>query len=297
MNIKRFSLVLALLVSAALPVQAQISITFDAFPYQNISDPARGLEDAEVFSNTTTIAFSYPFMFNENRTQANVDFSWERRGFDYRGLAGSELDLEALYASEVSLMLTHRLSETWSLLGIVTPGLASDLRGKLTAEDFSFQAVLAGIRRTSPQFAFGMGAAYSTQFGEPIPLPVLLFDWNNGKKLRWMTILPVSSEVWYAHSARINLGILLNVKGNNFHADPDRYTSRDPQVRYSVVTLGPSVRFSLAPGLALQIDAGVVPYHRLQFYDGSTEVESFRLKESAFLRLGFSFGGWRKGSP
>lgn len=291
MKIKSFSLALALFTWTTMPTQAQISITFDAFPYQQFSDPIPGLENTEVFSNTATIAFSYPFMLNENRTQVTMGVLWERQGFDYRRLSGGEPNIDALYAGSFSFMLAHRFSETWSVLGIVTPGLASDLKGALTVDDFSFQAVLAGIRRTSPKFAFGLGAAYSTQFGEPLPLPVLLFDWSNGKKLRWTTLLPAESEFWYAHSNRMQLGLLLKVKGNNFQGDPGRYSSTDPQLRYSVVTFGPSARLSLARNLVLQADAGVVPYHRLDLYDGTTEVESFRLNESAFFRLGFRFGG------
>ncbi len=291
MKTKVTSLILVLFACTTLYAQAQISLTFDAFPYQNFSNPPGGLESAEVYSNATALSVSYPFLFNEQRTQLALGLSWERREFQYRGFNDETPNINALHAGELSLTLTHRLNDRWSLLGIVTPGLASDLKGTLNAEDFNFQAVAAGIWQKSPNLALGFGAVYSTQFGEPIPLPALLFDWNNGRKLSWMTILPVSSEFWYAHSDRAHFGLMLRVEGNDYQGDPNRYDANDPQLRYSVVKVGPSARFGLGHGLSLQVDGGFVPYHRFEFFDGDTEVASFNVKESAYLRFGFTFGG------
>ena len=290
MKQKLLNLLAGMVLVTALPAAAQIGITFDAFPYQNFSKPIPGAEDAEVQSSSARLDLSFPLMARQ-RTQLDVGLSLERRSFQYRGFGNKDPDIDAAYGSQLSFTLMHGLSEKWTLMTIVTPGLASDLRGDLSVDDFNFQAIVAGIKTVSPRFTYGVGVAYSTQFGEPIPLPVLLFDWNNGKKLSWKTILPISSELWYAHSSRLHLGMLLGVTGNSYQGNPERYDVDDPEMRYSVVTIGPSARIAVTPGVLMQIDAGFTPYHRFEFFDGSEKLESYNVKSNAFLRLGLRFGG------
>lgn len=289
-SVKRFYLIAGLLLCTALSSTAQISIKFDSFPFQNFSKPIEGLENAEVSSNATTIGVAHTFTLKPQRTELEIGLSWERREFSYRGFSGEAPDIDALHSAELSFTLTHAISEKWSLMAIVTPGLASDLHGDVTKDDFNFQTVIAGIRRVNSRFAYGFGAVYSTQFGEPIPLPVLLFDWNNGGKLSWLTILPVSSELWYAHSDRFHIGMVMGVSGNKYQGDPERYDVDDPELQYSVITVGPSARVALGGGTLLQIEGGVVPYHKFEFFDGSKEEESFNLKSSAFMRFGLQVG-------
>lgn len=286
-----FTLIIVLFALVPAQSYAQISISFDALPYQNFSKPDVGLENAEVLSRTTNFSIGYPFMLNEGRTMLGVELSWATRQFEYSGFPAGGPGVDALHEGGLMLTLMHPINEKWSFLGIVAPALASDLHGDLTKEDFNFQVIAAGIRKVSPRFTYGIGAAYSTQFGEPIPLPVALIEWNNEKKLSWRTILPISSEFWYAHSNRVELGLILNVDGNDFQGDPGRYEVDDPQLRYSVTTFGPTARFALANNLFLQVDAGIVPYQRFEFFDGRDKQASFNIKESAFARISFSYGG------
>ena len=173
---------------------------------------------------------------------------------------------------------------------MVTPGLASDLHGVLKADDFNFQTVLAGVRRVGPQFSYGLGMVYSTQFGKPIPLPLLLLDWNNGGKLSWYTILPVSSELWYAQSDKFHIGMVGGVSGNKYQGDSKRYDVNDPELQYTLVTVGPSARYAIGNALMLHAEAGITPYHRFEFFDGSDKQESYSLESSAYFRFGLQLG-------
>lgn len=76
-------ILLGLLVSTSFPSIAQISVTFDALPYQNYSNPVSGLERSEVFSNATKIDISYPFVLRPDKTVLQVGLSWERRRFEF----------------------------------------------------------------------------------------------------------------------------------------------------------------------------------------------------------------------
>lgn len=272
------------------------SASYDLFPYQNFKDPevdgqnAPQLEDAQIQSYGITLQATYPLIFSEGRTVIINELNFQNREFSYDGFTATPL-LDDIYAINYTLMLQHVLSPKWTLLSIVTPGIASDLEAELSSNDFTFQAVALFIRQVSERFSYGIGAAYSTDFGQPIPMPVLALNWNNGNKLSWNTILPVSSELLHQTSEKLQLGLVLGLDGGNYHGDPDIFETSDPELRYSVMTFGPTARFRLSNLLQLNVNAGVIGYHRFEFFAGNDEVGSYNLKPSAFFRAGFQFGG------
>ena len=185
-------------------VQAQISITQDFFPSQNFSKPAAGLSDAKIQLRAVSISVALPLVFSEGRTVLTNQIYYRRQDFSYKEFSGSNPSINDIHDLNYTFTLQHGLSEKWALLAIITPGLASDFEATPSPDDFNFQVVTAFIRQFSPQFPFGFGAVYSTQFGQPIPLPVLAINWNNGENIRWDTILPVRSEFWYTPTPKLD---------------------------------------------------------------------------------------------
>ena len=297
----RIGFCLMILVGITPAVHAQpsssFSMTYDVFPYQHFADPkidgqpAAELTDSQIRSNAVTVRASFPWVFSEGRTVLINEIFYQRREFSYKSFPDGDPAINDIHDVNYTLMLQHDLSQRWTMLTIVTPGLASDFEADLSRDDFTFEVAAIFIRQFSEQFSFGFGAAYSTQFGEPIPLPVLAFDWNIGTNLRWNTILPVSSEFWYQSSGRLQLGLALGVDGNNYRGDPEIFGVADPQLRYSVMTFGPSARYRLANRLQLTVDSGFIGLHRFEFYDGDDAQASFSMKPSVFFRAGFVFGG------
>jgi hypothetical protein len=198
-------------------VHAQISLIHDFFPSQNFSKPAAGLNNAKIQSRSVSISVAFPLIFSEGRTVFNKKIYYKRRDFSYKGFPGGNPSINDIHDLNYTLTLQHGLSAKWGLLAFVTPGLASDFESSLSSNDFNFQAVTVFIRKFRPQFSFGFGTVYSTQFGQPFPLPVLAINWNNGKNLRWDTILPVSSTFRYTPTPKLDLGLALGLDGNNYH--------------------------------------------------------------------------------
>jgi hypothetical protein len=273
------------------------SASYDFLPFQNFKDPriagqpAPELGDTQIQANTVTISASYPWVFSGGRTVLTNEISYQRREFSYKNFPHGDPALHDIHDVKYTLMLQHGLSHKWTMLTIVTPGLGSDFGADLSSDDFTLQLAAIFIRQFSEAFSFGFGAAHSTRFGEPLPLPVLAFSWNNGTNLNWDTILPVSSEFWYRSSERLRLGLVFGVDGNNYHGDPDIFGVANPQLRHSVTTFGPSARYRLANRLQLNVDSGLIGFHRFEFYDGNDQQASFNMKPSAFFRVGLVFGG------
>lgn len=77
----------------------------------------------------------------------------------------------------------------------------------------------------------------------------------------------------------------------NNQGDPDLFGVNDPELRYSILTFGPTARYRFADWFNLQVEGGIIGLHRFEFFDGNDEVDSFNLKSSGYFRFSFNFGG------
>lgn len=276
----------------AAQMRPSYSVSYDYIPYQTVDEPIEMengsfVDDAQVRLSKFRTTFAYPFMFSEGRTIILNELSYQRIGFQYRK---TESILENLHGVSYSFTLMHRFSGKWSLLTMVNPSLASDFEAGLSSEDLSFQTAIIVNRHFSERFSIGIGAAYSTQFGSAVPLPVISLEFNDGDKWSASAILPSSLEVWYKASQRVDLGLLLSGDGDNYHFDPQGYQVNRPELRYTMMTLGPAAKIKLSKHLRLNVEAGIIGLHRFEFYSGDEEIVSNDLKPSQYLRTGLQIG-------
>ncbi len=171
------------------------SISHDALPYQEFDKPVidsiSGTDttyysNPEVKLSKVKASLSYPLIFSEGRTVFVNELSYQLVEFEFRNMTS---EIEQAHAASYTLMLQHQLSKKWTLMAMASPSIASDLEAEVSSDDFSFQAVAIFIRQYSERLSIGYGAAYSTQFGSAIPLPVLALDWNNGSNMMIKAIL------------------------------------------------------------------------------------------------------------
>jgi hypothetical protein len=280
--------------------EPSFSVSYDFLPYQDFKDP---IIDTITGTDTTYFAdpnvklekfrasMSFPISVSEGRTTLINEFTYQLIEFRFR--AGKTLipdEPDKLHSFSYTLMLQHQLSKKWSLWALGTPSLASDLDADVSKEDFNFQVAAIFVRKYSEKLSLGFGAAYSTQFGSAVPLPVLAFDWNNGKNLMVKGILPASLEFWYSPGSRVDLGLLVAGDGNNFRGDPAIYGVADPELRYTMMTIGPAAKITVAKNVTLNIETGIIGLHRFEFFDGDDERISYDLKPSQFARVSFTYG-------
>ena len=287
---------MVLVAPPAVRAQSSVSISWDLLPYQEfdelIIDESGGtpdtLDNPQTRLGKTSLTLTYPIVRDEGNTVWINSLSLQYINFQYKNFNNP---LSELYSAGYTLMLQRTLSEKWSLWGLATPSLASDLRADISKKDFNFQTAVIFVRQYSEKLSIGYGAAYSTQFGSAIPLPVLAFDWNNGKSLLVKGIVPVSLELWYRYKPKVDIGLLLAGDGNNFRGDPAVYEVTDPELRYTMLTFGPAAKMRLSAKGLLSVEVGLIALHRFEFYDGDTESASFDLKPSQYIRFGFQYGG------
>jgi uncharacterized protein DUF6268 len=281
----------------AQPPGPSFSASYDFYPFSKLTDPDAGtfLEDVEIRVATLRLKATYPMALSQT-TLLIHELLYDRFDMDYvkwdKSIGGAEIPHG--HAVKYNLMIMRTLSEKWSFLAFITPGLASDFRSKLSTDDFTIEAALVFVYKFSEKFSLGGGLAYSRQFGEPMPLPVIALDWNNGSNMRARAILPSNLEFWYMMSKRFELGLVLSGDGNEYHGDPDRYGGDNPKLKYSVFTMGPSLKYRFTKTFSLNLDAGYVLGRTFEFTNeiGGTEVEDILdLENAAYVRIGFQIGG------
>ncbi len=273
------------------------SASYDFYPYSNLANPDNDtfLKNVKIRVATLKLKASYPMAISRE-TFLMHEILYDRFDMDYKNwdttLGGPEIPHG--HAIKYNLMIMKTLSEKWSLLVFITPGLASDFRSKLSKDDVTIEATLVFVRKYSEKFSLGFGAAYSRQFGEPFPMPVLALEWNNGSNLRASAIIPASFELWYMMSSKVELGLVLAGDGNMYHGDEKRYGGTKPRMTYSVLTFGPSLKYRFSKIFSLNVDGGYTFLRTFEFTNeiGGNEVKnSFDLKNTGYVRIGFQIGG------
>ena len=266
--------------------------SYEFFPFSKLTDPDPGTfeQDLEVRVATFYAEFSVPAVLSEGRTVLVNTFSYHSFDLDYKNwddLQGGSR-IENTKGIEYSLIMVRQLSEKWNLTTVVTPGLHSDFQADISNDDFNVASAIIFGRKNSQNFSLGFGAAYSFKFGEAFPLPLLTLQWSNGSSSRMDLLLPVHAELWYLPSRKLELGLAARIAGNQYHGDPARFSVQNPQMRYSIGTVGPSLKI-LLKGLHLTIDGGVTLLRRFEFFDGKNEQNSLDLENSGFVRAGIQF--------
>lgn len=269
--------------------QARVSLsaTYDFLPYQTIDEPIEMedgsiVDDAQVRLSKFRATLMYPVFFSQGKTMLVNEFSYQRIKFDYRKTTSL---LDKLHGVSYTLTLLHRLSEDWSVLAMAKPSLASDFKTAISDEDISFQTAVVATRHFNERFSMGLGATYSTQFGSAVPLPLLTLDWNDGEKWSAKAILPASLELWYDAGGRVDLGLLVASDGDNYNFDPGEYQVESPELRYTMLTVGPTTRIALSKRFNVNVEVGIIALHRFEFYAGDKEVIANDLEPSHYARL------------
>ena len=272
------------------PPRPTFSAGYELHPHSRLADPEIGpatefLKTAEIRVGTLTLGATYPMVFGQGRTVLTNELSYHRFDLDYQGFPETVTFIESLHSIDYTARIARTLSDRWRLMGVVKPGVASDLEGGIGQDDLVFQVVAIFVRVYSQRFQVGYGIAWANTFGQPFPLPVLSANWNDGGRVRVSTILPASLEVWYAASPRTELGLQCNISGNRYHLDPDIHGVTNPLLKYSVITMGPSFNRRFADGIVVRIHGGLSLQRRFELADGDEELVDYGLESAGFARV------------
>ncbi len=187
-----------------------------------------------------------------------------------------------------SIGIIKILPKRWKLVASFTPTLASDFEESLHSDDFIFQAAALAMKRSSQNFEYGFGVAYTTRFGNAtlIPLVNLTYKVNNWETL---VILPAYISQNYLFNKNTKLGGKLAVYGNLYNAVFSNTTSNIDlnRVSYSRITIGPDFQTKLFGDFHLNVGAGIAMRNILEFQDDDLNSElDFSTDNKFFFNIG-----------
>ncbi|MBT6147514.1 MAG: hypothetical protein HOH74_18900, partial [Gemmatimonadetes bacterium] len=104
-------------------------------------------------------------------------------------------------------------------------------------------------------------------------------------RLRVSTILPAKLELWFAATQRSDYGMEFNIGGNQYHLDPEIYGVGNPLLKYSAMTLGPSVSHRFSEAIAVKAHGGVSFGRRFEYADGEDELADYGMESAAFAMV------------
>ena len=293
---------LLLLVSATAQAQDFMPLRIDGFPGTHLTDPppvGQAGENMQIAFYNISVGGVLPLTKGDTRFMA---------GLRYENLRVDLLDDEGfilftpdhLHYLRADLLLFQRLSEQWTLGLTFAPGIASDF-DEIGSDDLRFQASAMLLRRANDRLGYGFGAAYLSDFGTPLVIPMLRVDYESASHLKFSAMLPVNAYLGYAFSPNTELGLAGTISGTqyNINLDPDRLPGNiqpavatpddiDLPAKYSVLTVGPSFKQRVRGPFFVAAEAGMTLWRRFEF-DGDQVDNTLDQDRSLFLRFGIAY--------
>ena len=255
------------------------------------------LNDLEVWNDTRFIRGSYPFFINNGKVLLDIQPGFQRIEFRHRNWTEQLPMPTDAYIIDINLLAIGQLTNKWSYVAQATPAIKSGLEEKMAGEDFAIEGAFLATRQAGERISYGFGLGYSTNFGAPIPIPLLQFDysaslWEGGPAWRGNILLPSSIEAWVIPFKRLEVGLQLRSIGDRHHiTEVGTVAINRPYSDYFDTVLGPSVIVYLTPWMSLNVESGFSLYRQMQVTDGRDELISFEPEQAGFLRWQLTIGG------
>ncbi|MFA8341429.1 MAG: DUF6268 family outer membrane beta-barrel protein [Rhodothermaceae bacterium] len=291
-------IILGFFILFASDIQAQLpkptlTIETDFFGKKTLKDsPIDELKNssAKITSLNFKGSFSYPFIADQGNRIFFIEAQYRQRYFVYHNWpANLSKEIDHLHEINLSFTLYQNIGRNWAMSLNVTPQLASNFEEKkLSKEDFKFQGAIVFEKQFSEKWRLGFGAAYSTTFGKPIPIPLITFSYDSGNKWYAYGNLPAEMNIFYRLSNYFDLGFITKADGGMYHVPetyPEETKIKDPELQYVSILFGPSIKFKYSR-FELFFRGGLA-YQKYGLYDGTKELKDYQYE----FKLGHSLNG------
>lgn len=151
--------------------------------------------------------------------------------------------------------LLEKMNNNWTLLGFVTPILASDFDKSLSSKDFIFESSALVYKRANVHLEYGFGYIYSTRFGKQSLWPVFSTIY---KKNNWglYMILPSYLSIFRdIKDSRVGLSCTIFRENYNFNHNTFSGNKID-KLSFGRINIGPEVELKLYKNIYLNAHTG-----------------------------------------
>ena len=142
---------------------------------------------------------------------------------------------EELLGVQVLLQHTRSINKRWSMAGIVSLGLYTDML-KVDQDDIFINAGVVFVRQHNPKLAYGVGAVLTNAFGTPMVLPAFLLRWRAGNRFRLNLDFPEQLSVATTLNKQAELALALRPRGGIY--DVQKHPGNQRLLGYMEISVG-----------------------------------------------------------
>ncbi len=236
---------------------------------------------------TLRVGLGVPLVLRPQRTILINSLSYLRTDAFYSGdeaLATEPVD--TFHNLRYRLTWLEIFNPRWSSVVTVAPGLASDF-DDISGEDFNVQLSAAAIHTFRRGHTLGVGPAFSTRFGKPLVIPLLLYRWSNEGPLRVALTLPVNAQVTYQMTERVRIGARAAVAGDEYRLSEENRASLT--LAYSVLMAGGLVQVRTVGKIFFRAFVGSTVLRRYEIFNGDDKLTTFELDNAPIVQMSLAW--------
>ena len=293
-------LIFTLSITSVLNAQSKFvafELNYSVFPDSKLDDVDKRplLEDVETQINNFKLQFAYPILGSpEKNTLLLAKASYNQLSFSFNNDSLPAYQPEKLHEIGIDYILRQRLNEKWHLTFRLKPILSSDLRN-LDYNHVNFSSGILFSKSVNENMGYGFGVVYNNDFGEPLILPALLFNWTNGHNLKTNIVLPKMLEFIYLPFHKLELGVVLDVSGNHYRIGErgivkNNLSVKEGRIKYSVTSFGLILNFGITDNIYITFRGSNTLKRRFEiFTKNDKEIDTLDLENSFSIKGGLQF--------
>ena len=195
-----------------------------------------------------------------------------------------------LHAPQATLGVIQGIGDRWAIWAIGDAGFASDFSDPVSSDDLLLSLTGIVSYQLSKAFTVGAGAAYDRRTGELAPLPALMLNLRVSERARVRGFVPAFVSAEYRTTDWLDTGVRATFEGNRFHLGEERFGTKDLELAYSTLTVGPKLTFSASDWIHLDLYAAAAVYRRYELFNADESAYEAELAPVVAYGARFWFG-------
>ncbi len=159
---------------------------------------------------------------------------------------------EEMWNAQIGLKHLRPLGTSWSMLVMASVGVYTDMQ-QITSDDILGQGGVIFIKHFNPNLALGVGPVLTNNFGVPMVLPGIYFNWESQGALHFKITFPEGLELGYRVSENVDLKAVVELHGMTAEIKVD---GESMLLGHQQVTAGFRPQFKLGEHWIVELTAG-----------------------------------------
>ncbi len=237
-----------------------LGISVDYLPASRYVRPEDGVKTK---SKTAQVRYNFGAVFmlsNFADTITAKTRSWSLAASgSYSRLKNQDYDRhlfpEELLGAQVLLQHSRSIGKRWTIAGMLSLGLYTDLL-KVDKNDVFINGGVLFMKQHSEKFSYGLGAVVTNSFGSPMVLPAFLLRWQTGGRYRLDIDFPEKISVTGRLSRNTDLALALRPRGGIYHVE--QHPRDQPLMGYMEISAGLESTWHLGKQLDFVLAGGSI---------------------------------------